>query len=138
MNNRLASTQRLRMHIRSWRYVFVALLAMALLPVESSTAQSDTNHHRLTDPAALSGKIWRVPGDFCDIQSAMNAAATGDTVLVAAGSYTGSLNFNGKAITVQSADGPTATAIIGNGGTTITIGPLGALIGRSQITSIAS
>jgi hypothetical protein len=50
-------------------------------------------------------------------------------VLVAAGSYTGSLNFNSKAVTVQSADGPTATAIIGNGGTAVTIGPLGVLIG---------
>src|SRR4029453_14666365 len=116
MNNRLASNQRLRMHIRSWRYVFAALLAMALLPVESSTAQSDIHRHHRDDPATVPDKIWRVPGDFSDIQSAINAAATGDTVLVAAGSYTGSLNFNGKAITVQSADGPTATAIIGNGG----------------------
>jgi hypothetical protein len=119
----------MRIHVRSWRYVFTALLVVALFQVESPTARSDIHRQRRADLATVSGKIWRVPGDFSDIQSAINAAATGDTVLVAAGSYTGSLNFSGKAITVQSADGPTATAIIGNGGTTITIGSSGALIG---------
>lgn len=84
---------------------------------------------RAAGSATLSGTIWHVPGEFADIQPALDAAASGDTILVAAGSYTGSLNFNGKDVTVQSVAGPTATAIVGNGGTTVMIGPQGALIG---------
>lgn len=51
-----------------------------------------------------------VPADFPTIQSAIQAARPGDTVLVADGVYTGlgnkDLNFGGKAITVKSANGP--------------------------------
>ncbi|MHC4128376.1 MAG: right-handed parallel beta-helix repeat-containing protein [Planctomycetota bacterium] len=47
-----------------------------------------------------------------DIQSAINAAMDGDTVLVAAGVYAGPLNFGGKAVTVEG-DGAT---LLGTGG----------------------
>lgn len=43
-----------------------------------------------------------VPGDQPTIQAAINAANTGDTVLVSNGTYQENINFNGKAITVTS------------------------------------
>ncbi len=51
-----------------------------------------------------------VPGTYANIQAAINASVNGDTVMVAAGTYTGSgnrnLDFNGKKITVRSVNGP--------------------------------
>ncbi len=54
--------------------------------------------------------VWRVPSQIANIQSALNAAAAGDTILVADGTYTGpsntNLNFAGKGILLQSENGP--------------------------------
>jgi len=59
--------------------------------------------------------VIHVPGDFPDIQSAINAASNGDTVMVGDGTFTGTNNRNlrlwGKAITVRSANGLSATTI---------------------------
>jgi parallel beta-helix repeat protein len=54
-----------------------------------------------------------VPGDQPTIQAGINAAVTGDTVLVDSGIYFENINFNGKAITVSSANGPHVTIIDG-------------------------
>ncbi len=54
-----------------------------------------------------------VPGDQTTIQAAINAANTGDTVLVAPGTYTENINFGGKAITVTSSGGASVTIIDG-------------------------
>jgi len=43
-----------------------------------------------------------VPADFPAIQSAINAAANGDTIIVSPGRYVENIDFLGKAITVQS------------------------------------
>ena len=60
-------------------------------------------------------------GDFLDIQSAINFADNGDTVIVKDGTYFGHINFNGKAITLKSENGPVTTIVDGslNAGTSI-------------------
>ena len=54
-------------------------------------------------------------GDYTTIQTAINAATDGDTVLVADGTYTGNgnrdIDFKGKAITVRSENGPESCII---------------------------
>jgi hypothetical protein len=56
------------------------------------------------------GATINVPGDQSTIQAGIDAASVGDTVLVADGTYKGAgnkdLDFKGKAITVQSENGP--------------------------------
>lgn len=65
-------------------------------------------------PVAVAAAVIHVPGDQPAIRMGITAATTGDTVLVAAGVWTGSLNVNldlyGKAITVLGA-GPGETVI---------------------------
>jgi hypothetical protein len=48
------------------------------------------------------GNILRVPQDYATIQAAINAAVTGDTVLVSRGTYAGGLLIEGKSITLAS------------------------------------
>ena len=45
-----------------------------------------------------------VPADFPGIQSAINASANGDTIIVAPGRYIENIDFLGKAITLRSID----------------------------------
>ncbi len=62
----------------------------------------------------VAGEI-HVPRDFRDIQAAIDAAAPGQSVVVADGVWTGrgnaNITFRGKAITVRSANGPAACII---------------------------
>jgi len=50
----------------------------------------------------LTAQIIHVPDDYQTIQAGINAASSGDTVLVDTGTYIENINFNGKAIMVAS------------------------------------
>jgi archaellum component FlaF (FlaF/FlaG flagellin family) len=65
--------------------------------------------------AARSGaqNTIHVPADQPTVQGAINAAQAGDTVLVAPGTYFENIDFQGKAITVTSSDGPAVTIVDG-------------------------
>jgi parallel beta-helix repeat protein len=65
-------------------------------------------------PLAADAATIHVPADQSTIQAAINAAVNGDTVVVAPGTYVENINFNGKAITVTSAEGPEVTILDGN------------------------
>ena len=80
----------------NYRCIFVMLLALSA--AESAEAS-----------------IINVPADQPTIQAGINAAAKGDTVLVAPGRYTENINFMGKAITVKSSGGAKVTIIDGGG-----------------------
>ncbi len=56
-----------------------------------------------------------VPADQPTIQAAITLAQSGDTVLVAPGTYLENIDFLGKAITVTSSDGPATTIVDGGG-----------------------
>jgi hypothetical protein len=66
-------------------------------------------------PVSLRASVINVPAGQPTIQAGVDAASNGDTVLVAAGTYTGAGNFNidtdGKSITIKSAGGAAATII---------------------------
>lgn len=71
-------------------------------------------------PTARAQTTIHVPADQPTIQAAINAANTGDTVLVSPGTYYENIDFKGKAITVTSSAG-SATTIIDGGNITSTV-----------------
>ncbi len=64
---------------------------------------------------SASAATLNVPGQYPNIQVAVNAAANGDTVLIADGTYSGDgnrdIDFNGKNLTVTSQHGAASTVI---------------------------
>ena len=75
----------------------------------------------VTVPVLVSAATINVPGDFSTIQAAHNAASSGDTILVAPGTYVGQITIT-KAITLASHflttgdEGFIATTILDGGG----------------------
>lgn len=71
-------------------------------------------------PTALaSAATIQVPADYPTIQDAVNAASSGDEIIVAPGVYTGTgdsvVDFSGKLLAIRSSNGPTLTVIDGQG-----------------------
>lgn len=83
----------------------------------------------LLSAVSVAAAELHVPGDFATIQAALDAALPGDTILVDPGTYMENLRFNGKNVTLKSTGGPGGTTIQGTGGTTVDIGPGGAILG---------
>ena len=70
--------------------VVLGLIISGCIPVVPPTEQNEPGS--LTNKA--SGDEWHVPADYSTIQDAINAAAGGETIIVAAGTYTESLSLN--------------------------------------------
>ena len=82
-------------------YMRALSLLSALCVIHAVSAQAATRH---------------VPtASYLTIQSAIDAAAPGDLVLVAPGTYFETITFLGKGITVRSSGGPLVTIIDGTG-----------------------
>ncbi|XAM01309.1 right-handed parallel beta-helix repeat-containing protein [Phycisphaeraceae bacterium D3-23] len=77
---------------------------------------------------ALAQRTIHVPRDLPTIQQAVDEASTGDTVVVAAGTYNGSIHFHNKHITLISEDGAENTTLT-HEGRVVEMGPLGVLAG---------
>src|SRR5262245_28277820 len=88
-------------------------------PVTIKSRAVDDNGNVQDPPAEITVRVRtpvtiRVPSaDQPTIQSAIDVADFGDTVLVAPGTYHEKINFGGKAITVRSESGPEVTIIDG-------------------------
>ena len=91
--------------------------AVLLLTWSSSAAIGQTTWY-VSRQSCPSGD-GTVTDPFCTIQEGLDAAAPGDTVLVADGEYSGNgnwdISFRGKAITLQSANGRASCSIDGQG-----------------------
>ncbi|MDX6210648.1 MAG: serine protease, partial [Frankiales bacterium] len=64
-------------------------------------------------PQPTTHSTIRVPADQATITAAIAAARDGDTIVVSPGTYHENVDFNGKAVTLESAEGPATTIIDG-------------------------
>jgi hypothetical protein len=83
----------------------------------------------LASVGSASAATRRVPEDVPTIQAALDASASGDRVIVGPGTWAENLDFGGKNVTLESANGPAVTIIQAPGGIAVSIGPDGALVG---------
>lgn len=99
---KVVSAHRLR-HI--WKHKIESIVLSCVLVSGSASLCAQTTIH--------------VPQEQPTIQSAINAAKNGDTVLVADGTYKENIDFKGKAITVTSVNGAGASTIDGGAADTV-------------------
>jgi uncharacterized delta-60 repeat protein len=86
-------------------------------------------HAIATAPPAAAATTIHVPADQPTIAAALAAAADGDTIEVAPGTYAENLSFEGKDVHLVSTGGPETTTIDGVAGTVVRIGPNGTIEG---------
>ena len=79
------------------------------------------------------GRVIQATPGFLSIQQAINIASNGDLIQVAPGTYTETIDFLGKAITVRSTGGPAVTTIDGVGG-----GPTVSFVNNEGADSVLS
>jgi fibronectin type 3 domain-containing protein len=84
----------------------------------------------LLAPGARAGTL-HVPGDYATVQAAIDGAAAGDTIMVAAGTYREAIGWSGKDLTLQGA-GAGLTIVDPS---TANGGPGGRCIATSGVTS---
>jgi hypothetical protein len=77
---------------------------------------------RLAGVCAACVMVWpslardlHVPGDAASVPAAVKAAQSGDRILVGPGRWTGIVDLGGKAITIESTDGPERTVLDATG-----------------------
>ena len=80
--------------------------------------------------ASVKADIINVPADQPTIQAGIDAAVDGDEVVVAPGTYNENVDFLGKNITLQSAEGPQVTTI-----EAILLGPAVRIVGGESQTA---
>jgi hypothetical protein len=92
----------------------IALRSGAMALAVAAASHAGVTWH--VDDSACPGPGSGAPDHpFCSIQDAIDAAAHGDVVLVAAGAYFQKIDLMGKAITVRGALGATQTLLDGSG-----------------------
>ena len=88
--------------------------------------------------AGALNRTFTVPGDYATIQEAIAAATSGDRVVVGPGTYTGTVDFGGKSVIVESSDGPDTTVLDAQWSTGVKIGPGGTWRGFTVTHGAAS
>ncbi len=81
---------------------------------------------------------WNVPADFPSIQAAIDAAAAGDVIRVAPGTYQENLDYRQKDVELVSTDGAESTIIDAAQNTGVKIGPAGSFSGFTVRNARAS
>ena len=90
----------------------VALASFAFA-VPSALASAQTTYYVDDDTCPGVGAGTR-QDPFCSIQHAIDASASGDTILVAPGDYAEAIRYNGTNVVVRSLEGPSMTRIRGD------------------------
>jgi hypothetical protein len=90
--------------------------------------------------ATLNVDALGAPGAYTTIQSALDASASGDTILVAPGLYLETIDFLGKdvAVIADGAGGPAAHVIDAQGDPSLPAGPAGEQYGGGPVVTFAN